>query len=202
MCAMNPEEEIRALRQSGDLAGATTRTLRTYGAEVLGFLIGMMGGQSEAEDVFAQASHDLWVGMKSFRGEASMRTWFYTLVRHAAARHRRSPARRGGHNVPISEVSDLVDRIRTETARYMRSDVKDRFASIRDSLDADDQWLLVLRVDRNMSWNDIARVLEPENADASEAEIARAAARLRKRFQHVKELIRERADAAGLANDD
>jgi hypothetical protein len=49
-----------------------------------------------------------------------------------------------------------------------------------------------------MSWNDVARVMANEGDDDSEDEIARAAARLRKRFQSVKETIRERAIATGL----
>jgi len=131
-----------------------------------------------------------------------MRTWFYTLARHAAARQRHAPGRRAGANVPLSGVSDLVARIRTETAPYLRSDFRDRFAAIRDSLDPDDQWLLVLRVTRKMSWRDIARVLGPETADASEAVIARETARLRKRYQKVKQVIRDRARAAGLVPDE
>jgi hypothetical protein len=49
-----------------------------------------------------------------------------------------------------------------------------------------------------MSWNDVARVMADEGADDSDTELARGAARLRKRFQSVKDTIRERAIAAGL----
>jgi RNA polymerase sigma-70 factor (ECF subfamily) len=199
---VNPEDEIRVLRESGDLAGAATLTIRAYGAEVLGFLIGLARSETEGEEVFAQASHDLWVGIPSFRGSCSMRTWYYALARHAASRRRRAPQQRPGHNVPISEVSDLVQGIRTETAPYLQSRVKDQFAEIRESLEPDDRWLLVLRVDRNMSWTDIARVMTTDDAEVSEEEMARIAARLRKRFQHVKELIRDRARAAGLLRDE
>jgi RNA polymerase sigma-70 factor, ECF subfamily len=102
----------------------------------------------------------------------------------------------------ISEVSDLVQGIRTETAPYLRSSVKDQFAEIRESLEPDDRWLLVLRVDRNMSWTDIARVMTTDDAEVPDEEVARTAARLRKRFQNVKELIRDRARAAGLLRED
>jgi RNA polymerase sigma-70 factor (ECF subfamily) len=195
---VSPEDEIRALRESGDLAAAAARTIRAYGPEVLGFLTSLVGA-GEADDVFAQASHDLWIGMASFRGQASMRTWFYTLARHAASRHRRTPRRR---NVPISEVSELVEKVRTQTAPHLRSDVKDRFATIRESLDPDDRWLLVLRVDRGMSWADIARVMDESGGEPPEADVVRATARLRKRFQLVKQIIRDRARAAGLLPDD
>jgi hypothetical protein len=51
-----------------------------------------------------------------------------------------------------------------------------------------------------MSWNDIARVLNPD--DQSPDTVAKAAARLRKRFQFVKEEIRARAREAGLMPDE
>jgi RNA polymerase sigma-70 factor (ECF subfamily) len=199
---VSAEDEIRSLRDSGDAAAAATRAIQAYGGEVLGFLIGLLRSEPDAEEVFAQASHDLWAGMPAFEARSSMRTWFYTLARNAASRHQRAPHQRAARRVPISEVSDIVARVRTETSPHLRSDVKDRFASIRDALDADDRWLLVLRVDRDMAWTDIARVMAAEGDSASDSELSRAAARLRKRFQLVKDLIRDRARAAGLLPDE
>ena len=74
--------------------------------------------------------------------------------------------------------------------------MKDRFALIRDALPEDDRMLLVLRVDRAMSWRQVAQVLA--GADAAPADVARAEVRLRKRFQLLKEEIRERAKELGL----
>jgi RNA polymerase sigma-70 factor (ECF subfamily) len=69
-------------------------------------------------------------------------------------------------------------------------------AAIRAELDEADRVMLLLRVDQEMSWNEIAEVLsEPEG---SPEERARAAARLRKRFQLVKQAIYERAREQGL----
>jgi RNA polymerase sigma-70 factor (ECF subfamily) len=189
------EREIRALIDAGDLRGAATRAIEGCGPEVLGFLCTMMANEDDAGEAFAQACEDLWVGLPSFEGRSSLRTWFYVLARHAAARMRRSPHRRPGRHAPLSAASGVADRVRTRTLPHLRSEVKDAFARIRDALDADDRALLVLRVDRGMEWNDIARVFEPE----AEGElVARVAARLRKRFQVVKDDIRARAKAAGL----
>ena len=48
--------------------------------------------------------------------------------------------------------------------------------------------LLVLRVDRRMSWRDIARVM----ADAPDEDLDKFAATLRKRFERVKERLRDK----------
>ena len=92
----------------------------------------------------------------------------------------------------------MAERVRSWTHPYLKTEVKAGFAAIRASLDETDRLLLVLRVDRAMSWNDVARVMADDGDDESDEAVARAAARLRKRFQTVKESIRERAVAAGL----
>jgi RNA polymerase sigma-70 factor, ECF subfamily len=58
--------------------------------------------------------------------------------------------------------------------------------------------LLVLRVDRQLSWGDIALAFVDEPATCSDDERRREAARLRKRFQLGKERLAKRARAEGL----
>lgn len=154
-----------------------------------------LGSEADADEAFSQACEDLWVGLPGFEWRASIRTWMYTVARNAAHRLRRSPNRRRRH-VRASQVSEMVERARSSTAPHLRTDVKDAFAQIRAALDAEDRALLVLRVDREMDWRDIATVLFPE--EATPASLPRLAARLRKRFQAVKDDIRDRARAAGL----
>jgi RNA polymerase sigma-70 factor (ECF subfamily) len=60
--------------------------------------------------------------------------------------------------------------------------------------------LLVLRVDRRLDWNELARVLGEAGHDAcvDPVSLARESARLRKRFQLVKNKLRELARREGL----
>ena len=197
---MDPEAEIRDARQSGDVTGAATRAIETYGAEVLGFLVTWLRDEDAASEVFSQACEDLWTGVERFEGRCSFRTWFYVLARHAAARFRRAPHRRGGRHAGVSALTGAVQRVRSETLPHLRTAVKDHFAAIREALPEADRALLVLRVDREMSWSDIARVFSPE--DDSPETVARVSARLRKRFQLIKDEIRVRAREAGLLPDE
>jgi RNA polymerase sigma-70 factor (ECF subfamily) len=174
---MDVEEQIGRLRTAGQLKDVATLAIEGYGPEVLSFLEMMLRDHADASDAFAQACEDLWKGLPRFEGRSSMKTWFYTLARHAAS------------------------RLRSRTRPHLRTEIKHGFAAIRDALDDDDRMLLVLRVDRAMSWNDIARVMADESDSDSSESTARIAARLRKRFQSVKETIRERAIAQGLIPD-
>lgn len=73
---------------------------------------------------------------------------------------------------------------------------------MREKLPADDQALLVLRVDRKMAWRDLAIVMSTGGylpADSiDEDALARETARLRKRFERVKSELKRLAKEAGL----
>jgi RNA polymerase sigma-70 factor (ECF subfamily) len=193
---MLADAPIDDLLRSGDLRAAVAASVEAYGSEILGFLVTFLRDEHDASEAFSQACEDLWTGIARFEGRASLRTWFYVLARHAAARLRRSPHRLRDRLLTPGEIGNVVEQVRSRTLPHLRTSVKDRFAVIRDSLDEDDRALLVLRVDREMSWEDIARVFAAEGA--SDQDRTRECARLRKRFQLVKEEIRNRAREAGL----
>lgn len=60
---------------------------------------------------------------------------------------------------------------------------------------------VVLRVDRGLAWEELARVMLDDPAATSEA-LKRESARLRKRFQLVKEKLLELGREAGLVGGD
>jgi RNA polymerase sigma-70 factor (ECF subfamily) len=194
------EEIIASLRARGDQREAAARAVEGYGPEIFGFLVTMLHDEHSASEVFSQACEDLWQGIGQFEGRCAMRTWFYTIARHAMARFRRSPHRRPGHNVSLSEASDAAERVRSRTMPHLRTSVKSQLAAIRDSLDEDDRALLILRIDRDLSWMEIARIFSVN--DNSDETLRRVEARLRQRFQLVKGKIRERARQSGLLRND
>jgi RNA polymerase sigma-70 factor (ECF subfamily) len=197
------EQAIRSLHASGDLDGATTLAVETYGPELYGFLHALARDDDLAAEAFSTFAEDLWKGLPRFRWESSLRTWAYALARNALHRVRRDPARRAGRNVPLSQtgaMSGLVQAMRTATSPYLRTDVKDQFEVLREQLDPEDHALLILRIDRQMSWRDIARAM-PSDTDA-ETDVERRAATLRKRFERAKALLRELAERSGLIPED
>lgn len=149
--------------------------------------------------MFAQTSEDLWRGIAGFEWRCSFRTWLYTLARHAAVRFERTPANQRGRRQSLSRAADGPVHERSRTRPYLRTDVKDRFAALRSTLAPDEQSLLVLRVDRGMSWEDVARVLHDDRGDT---DLRRHAANLRQRFRQLVLRLRERARDEGLLEDD
>ncbi len=196
------EREIRAKLESGGARDAAAATIELYGGEVLGFLHAVARDEDLASEAFSAFSEDLLRGLPGFRWDASLRTWAYALARNALHRLRRDPRRRARNNVPLSnpgaDISAIVDQVRTATLPFLRTSVKDELRRLREALDPDDHALLVLRIDRKMSWRDIARALPGEETE----EVDRRAATLRKRFERAKTMLRELATARGIIPSD
>jgi len=61
-----------------------------------------------------------------------------------------------------------------------------RLTALRDALPIDERTILILRIDRNLTWDEIALAFAESPEAVSEGDRKREAARLRKRFQLVK----------------
>jgi RNA polymerase sigma-70 factor (ECF subfamily) len=96
----------------------------------------------------------------------------------------------------------LVRSVRVSTAAFLRTEAKTKLQALRDALPEDDRLLLTLRVDRRLEWSDLARVFhDGEDGPALDGEVVkREAARLRKRYQIVKDRLREAARREGLVD--
>jgi RNA polymerase sigma-70 factor, ECF subfamily len=192
------DEQIRVILSTGDGRRAATLVLRELGPEVFGFLCGSLGRGADADEVFAAASERMWRSLSTFRWQCGLRTWFYVIARNEIARFLDGKRRRNAGRVTTSELEDVVAKIRTETRSALRSEKRNKLHALRDELSVPDRTLLILRVDRDLPWEEIARAFLPDPDDCTPEQIKREAARLRKRFQLVKERLGERARQEGL----
>lgn len=185
--------EIRAACDAGRFTDAATQAIRVYGDEVLGYLAAVLGNEVDAGDAFSETCELLWRSLPTFRWECSLRTWLYTLARQSVGHVRRDPHRRRAVGLSEAGLTSAIAEVRTRTASFLRTENRDRVAALRASLAPDDQTLLILRINRGLAWRDIARVLAGD--DVADAELTRAAARIRKRFERLKDELRARARA-------
>jgi len=186
------EAPIRALHAAGDHAAALTASLELYGTELLSFLRSLARDEDLAAESFAELGEDLWRGLPTFRWNSSLRSWLYTLARNALNQLRRDPRRRADRNLPLSVAPDVEAALRSATRDVQRTEVKDEFRLLRDELDSEEHELLLLRLDRDLTWKEIARITGgDDNLDT------RAAA-LRKKFERAKERLKKLALERGL----
>ncbi len=194
--AAEAEGAIRQACAAGQESAAVSAALKLYGAEVYGLLLGLCRGRDEADDAFSLFAEALWQSLSTFEWKCSLRTWAYMIARRSAHDLQRKARRPHVGLSQAGEVSALVARIRTETATFRKTETKDRIAELRATLPEDDQMLLILRLDRGLAWDDLARVFVGDDAEADA--LKRESARLRKRFQLVKERLVELGRKEGL----
>lgn len=195
------DEEVRALLAAGRHREALTRTLEAYGRELMGFIVPFFKAKHDAEDVFAILSERLWDSFlsSSFRWHCSLRTWTYVIARNETARFRTGERRRGAGRVPLSEIADII-AIATTKARVAdtSSERREKFARLRAELTPDEQALLTLRVDRELSWDDVALAFMADSGACDEEARKREAARLRKRYELIRKRLAQRVREEGL----
>jgi RNA polymerase sigma-70 factor (ECF subfamily) len=198
------EQDIRSRHQRGDLEGAAEAALRAYGREISGFLLALhrrdQDGAAEAFSLFAEG---LWRSLPGFAWHCSFRTWAYAVARRCSLRQRRDARRRAARHGALPEGSAL-SRLVEAMARDVRSSAaasrRSRLVALREALPPQDQALIMLRVDRELSWNDLVHALHDGEAPIEGKALVREAARLRKRFQTIKDALRAAAVREGLVD--
>lgn len=189
--ATDAEAELRTLCGEQRWGDAATWIVARYGRELLTYVVAIARSEVDGAEAFGQFTEDLWRGLPRFRWQSAARTWCYTLARNALFRVRRT-AQRGGAVVALSAVPELArvaEQVRSATITYLHTQVKDAVAELREQLAPDDQAILILRVDRKLSWTDVARALAGED-ELTGDELVRRSATLRKRFGRIKEDLR------------
>jgi RNA polymerase sigma-70 factor (ECF subfamily) len=195
------EERLTTLCARSDYRGAAAEAVRAYGPEIYGFLRAVLASEDDAAEAFSEFAEALWRGLPSFRWDSTARTWAYAIARNVSRARQRDLARRRARleDADSAFIEGVAQNVRTETLSFLRTEKRSRLEALRDALPPEDRMLLVLRVDRALEWKDLARVFaEDHGREQDEGHLAREAARLRKRFQLVKERLREMARAEGL----
>jgi RNA polymerase sigma-70 factor, ECF subfamily len=199
------ENAIKAAWLASELQRAAALSIESYGPEILGFLAAFAPTRSAADDIFSCFLEDFWRGFPRFDWRCTLRAWAYTLARHAAMRYSARSERRRRHQVPLSDVPMLVaasDRVRTSTQVYLRTATKSRMRELREQLPEQDQMLLVLRIDRGLSWHEIALIMADDPQSSNPVHLEHSMSALRKRLERTKTKLRKLAVENGLLSSE
>ena len=188
------DQRIRILLATRTIEEATTLVLRELGPEILGFLSGVLG-DDDGDEAFSAFSERLWRSLETFEWRCKLRTWTYVLARHEISRFRRGQRRHVEGRVPISALTEVLAAVR-KTRSTLAADRRSALTRLRDELPIEDRALLILRVDRNLAFDDIALAFSDHPETLGKDELKRESSRLRKRFQLIKQqLIARTRDA-------
>lgn len=187
------DARVRELLEGGDEAGAVTAIVGALGPRMLGFLNGVLLDRDAADEVWAVACGQIWAAIEGFEGRASIETWVYVVVRRALAGYLRAPHRRRERLVGALEPRE---ERRSPTPPWRSTPVRDAARALREQLSPEERELLILRVDRRMSFRTLAEMELGEAAE--EAALKRREVAIRKRFERIKDKLGELAKRAGL----
>jgi RNA polymerase sigma-70 factor (ECF subfamily) len=187
------ETRVTALLAEKEYRGAATEVIRGYGPRALGYLHRLLGNDADAADAFSMFAEQVWRGMANFEGRSSVKTWAFKAAWSAAMKVRDDAWRRLREQLPTSAASHLADEVRTNTALRFES-LRQELEVLRSELTAEDQTLLALRLDQELTWEEVAEVLSIEGRVIDPAT-------LRKRYERIKArlaaIVREQKSRGG-----
>ena len=186
------ELDIRERLGAGDLQGAVTAGLTAYGPQILGYLRAVLRDGTAAEEAFSLWSEFVWTGIGGFRAEASFRTWAHKLAYSAVQRVLRDPFRRRGERLATTAMGRIVQDAYSTATAFLEVQGQQHLDTLRATLSADEQTLLILRIDRGLRWREIASVMDLPSGNVPA---------LRKRYERIKERLRRQVDEQGLGRE-
>ncbi|HET9596579.1 MAG TPA: sigma-70 family RNA polymerase sigma factor [Anaeromyxobacteraceae bacterium] len=172
---------MRDLLAAGRFSAAADVIMRELGSFVRRYLRSILRDDADADEAFSSFGEALVRGLVQFRGESAVKTWVLRLAVHEAYDVRTTPWRRRTRRLGTAEASALADEVRGSTAPRLE---RHRLAvdRLREHLAPEDQALLVMRVDQELSWAEISDVLAGAGEEVSPAALSKRYERIRKRL--------------------
>lgn len=186
--AVDVGARVRELVANGKCDAAATAAIEALGPAILAYLRALHRDRDDAEDVFQEWAEDLWRGVAELRDESALRRWAYRLAWNASARFRREAWHRRKTRLATSAASRLALSVARSMPRGRRDE---RLEILGKDLEHEDRALLLLRLNLEMSWDEIAEVLARDGGDVT-------ATTLRKRYQRLKQRLGDLARKKGL----
>ena len=191
---MTLDEKVREQLDRGEQREAASAALHALGPPVLGYLEAIVKDPDAARDVFQVFAEEMWRALPGWRGEGSLRAWCYRLAWRAHARFRREAWQKRRERLRTTMASRIAASIASNESR-LPGGREDRLARLRATLTPEEQTLLILRLDRELSWSEVAEVLS-HDADPVDPPA------LRKRFERLRDKLARLAKEQGLVNPD
>jgi len=170
--------------------GAFEAHVREFGPRVMGYLVRVLGDEDDAADAYSLWAEDVWKGIEGLREAAAAKVWTYRIAWNAAARVRRQAWNKRRQRMATTMASRIAGEVLSRTPGAVEREAA-QLTLLREGLTPAEKSLLVLHVDRGLSWKEVAEVMAEEGEDVDEAA-------LRQRFTRLKRKLGVRARELGL----
>lgn len=194
------EQTIKEHHQRYAFVEATKIAIAGYGREIYGYLLGVLRTRDAAAEVFLAFCNNVEAGFPSFEWRSTFRTWAYTIARRALCRFNETVRRQRRRLLPLSETHTemLGQASRTPTHEWLKSSVRRAFQDLRRQLPEEDQTILILRLDRDLSWEEVALVTGDFENEPHDDALKREIVRVKTRFSRAKDQLKHLGLKLGL----
>jgi len=127
-------------------------------AAVFRFARSIARTDADAEDALQETFLSAWRSAGSFRGEATVRTWFLTIARNAVLRLHRRRVDEPERMEPLQELGVAAGWGDPETLA-LQSESRQVIARALDELSVDDREIVVLRDLEGLSGEEVSNIL-------------------------------------------
>ncbi len=168
-------------------AEAFEQLVLQYQNPIYNLCLRITGNPEDAADMTQESFLKAWRNLESFHFEAAFSTWLYRLAYNTCLDFLRSAKRRRELSLTVedesgeSQLLDLPDPAPTPEASLLTNEENARLGAAMEQLDPEQRRILTLRVVNDLSYTEIAAVLNIKEGTVK-SRLARARESLRKKL--------------------
>lgn len=177
----NLEQSIVSLIAAGDVRAAAEQLVVAYGSEVLGRCANLVGDRFAAEDLAQDVFSRAIAGLAGFRGEATLRTWLFMIVRNVCIDHHRRMS--GGAGLR-DEDADAEEQPEERPFLIELMTDREQLGRALDALEETERALVILRYVHGLGYSELAQSFGIKEG-AARMRLCRALGRMREELTPV-----------------
>lgn len=188
ICEVIDIDEKKLLKKAAaGSAEAFEQLVLTYQTPIFNLCLRMTGNPEDAADMTQESFLKAWRSLEGFHFESAFSTWLYRLASNTCLDFLRSVKRRKQFSLTMEDADgetqllDLPDPAPTPEASLLSAEESALLAAAMRQLDPEQQRILTLRVVNDLSYTEIAAVLDIKEGTVK-SRLARARENLRKKL--------------------
>jgi RNA polymerase sigma-70 factor (ECF subfamily) len=134
--------------------------VRRHEKSIFNLVYRMLGDYDEAAEVSQEAFLSAYRAIGTFRGESNFSTWLYRIALNHATTRRKSLNTRQQRNVSIENTEPVSDPQPGPAETMEKKEIRERVQQALNKLEPDDATVILLRDLQDVSYEEVARVLE------------------------------------------
>lgn len=184
-------DEIKCIKKAarGD-ASAFEELVVRYQTQIYHLCFRMVGNSDDAQDMTQEAFLKAWKGLPSFQFDSAFSTWLYRLASNCCLDFLRRLKRKPTVSLTVEndeeteEILDVADDAPSLEELAIKNEERENLRLAMSQLDEEQRQILTLRVVNDLSYTEIAEILNVKEGTVK-SRLSRARENLRKKLTEI-----------------